>query len=264
MDNSVRGHRCRGLTCETSNALHRTLLGIVDLIKTMLYQGYEYVLPGKLSSDRAEGEFGIYRQSGGGNFLISAEQVFSGLQLQRLKLFSKLDIHTEDNDIDNDCCRLDLQDSEEDLDLIEKCFEEASNLNSNEKSTLYYICGYVAKKEGIVRSDEEYVSLSECEFTVELSRGELSLPPLNLYDLSLYYYAFFKSRNVKCCTKIFLEAFNEIHKFTGYDFPNINRINRRLCNCFFKAFVKNVSDQINLQKQKDQRDTKRRRISSRY
>ena len=96
MDNSVRGQRIRGLTCETSNALHQTLFGIVDLIKTLLSQGHQYVLPGKFSSDRTEGEFGIYRQSSGGNFLIlSAEQVFSGLQLQRIKLFSKLDIHVE-------------------------------------------------------------------------------------------------------------------------------------------------------------------------
>ena len=81
MDNSVRGQRIKGLTSETSNAFHQTLVGIVDLIKTLLSQGHQYVLPGKISSDRTEGEFGIYRQSSGGNFLISAEQVFSRLQL---------------------------------------------------------------------------------------------------------------------------------------------------------------------------------------
>ena len=46
MDNSVRGQRIRGLTCETSNALHQTLVGIVDLIMTLLSQGHQYVLPG--------------------------------------------------------------------------------------------------------------------------------------------------------------------------------------------------------------------------
>ena len=38
--------------------------------------------------------------------------------------------------------------------------------------------------------------------------------------------------------KNILKAFNEIHDFAGYDFPNIASINFRLCNCFFKAFVK--------------------------
>ena len=145
----------------------------------------------KFSSERVEGEFGLYRQSSGGNYLISTEQVFSALQLQRLKLFSKLDVQTEYDDLDNDCCSVDLEDCEDDLDLIDKCFEESSNLNSIEKSTLYYICGYVARKENIVCTDEADVSLPESEFTKKLSRGGLSFPPINLFDLSQYYYAFF-------------------------------------------------------------------------
>ena len=44
MDNSVRGQRIRGLTGETSNALHQTLIGSVDLIKILLSQGHRYVL----------------------------------------------------------------------------------------------------------------------------------------------------------------------------------------------------------------------------
>ena len=171
------------------------------------------------------------------------------------------DNNDDNDDIDNDCCLFDLKDSESDLELIENCFEEASNLNNTEKSILYYICGYVTHKEGIIWPDvDEGISLpQESEFTQNLSRGKLKLPPINLYDLSLYYYAFFKSRNRKCCTKIFLEAFKQIYSFTGYDFENVERINRRLCNSFFKAFVKKASDNV---KAKDNRDTKRRRLSS--
>ena len=36
MDNSFVGHRMRGLTVDTSNALHQTLNGIVELVKTLL------------------------------------------------------------------------------------------------------------------------------------------------------------------------------------------------------------------------------------
>ena len=53
-----------------------------------------------------------------------------------------------------------------------------------------------------------------------------------------------------------------IHDYTEYAFPNIGGINRRFCNCFFKAFVKNATDRISAEKIKDLRDTKRRRISS--
>ena len=51
MDSCKQGKRINTLTGDTSNALHVTLLGMVDLIKTLL------------SSDRVEGEFGIYRQT---------------------------------------------------------------------------------------------------------------------------------------------------------------------------------------------------------
>ena len=87
MDNSMRGKRVKGLTQETSNALHQTLVGMVEVIRTLLVTGHKYVLPGKLPS-AVEKEFGIYRQSSGGNYFISAEQVISSLQLQRLRLFA--------------------------------------------------------------------------------------------------------------------------------------------------------------------------------
>ena len=104
-----------------------------------------------------------------------------------------------------------MKESESDLELIEKSFEGASALNTTEKSILYYICGYVAHKEEIVCVDEnEQASLPpESEFTIKLSRGKLKLPQINLYNLAQYYYAFFKARNPKCCTKIFLSAFKK-------------------------------------------------------
>ena len=68
MDNSTRGNRQQGLTGETSNALHQTLIGLIDLVKTLLNLDHDYVLLGKIQSDRLEKEFGIYRQGSGGNW----------------------------------------------------------------------------------------------------------------------------------------------------------------------------------------------------
>ena len=70
----------------------------------------------------------------------------------------------------------------------------------------------------------------------------LKLPPKNLHDFSQYYYCFFKIRKQICCTKIFPQAFLMIHEFTRYSFENIDSIVRRLCNRFFKAFVKTETD----------------------
>ena len=105
-------------------------------------------MPGSIQSDRIEGEFGILRGSCGGNFYMSAEQVASVLQLQWLKLFSKLGIQFE-NTNGNICCNYSLAESEEDLELVENYFEAASSLTVTEKTNLFYISGYVARKEGI-------------------------------------------------------------------------------------------------------------------
>ncbi len=184
-----------------------------------------------------------------------------------MKLYSKLDAEILDSWIDDDCCTIDLLDSEADLDLIDCCFADASHLTVNEKSSLYYICGYIAYKEKIVclDSSEEVELPDEAEFTLNVSRGKLKLPPLNLYDFSQYCYTYFKARKSKCCTKMYLEAFSMIYEYTGYSFENINSIVRRLCNCFFKAFVKKETDLLkrkNKMDQKDARQTKRTRLSA--
>ena len=82
-----------------------------------------------MSSDRIEGEFRICRQSSCGNYLISAEHVFNSLKLQCIRLFSKLNIHVEDDDVID---TFSVKDSESDLELIESCFEEASASNVTE------------------------------------------------------------------------------------------------------------------------------------
>ena len=95
-DNNILGNRIRSFTSDAANALHQTLNGFVNRIKTLLNVDHHYVMPGTIQSDRIEGEFGILRGSCGGNYYMSAEQVASALQLQRLKLFSKLEIQLND------------------------------------------------------------------------------------------------------------------------------------------------------------------------
>ena len=65
----------------------------------------------------------------------------------------------------------------------------------------------------------------EAEFTLKVSPGKLKLP------------LFFQAWKNNCCTKIYLQAFRYF-QYTGYSFENVETIIRRLCNCFFEAFVK--------------------------
>ena len=77
MDNSPKGRRMHSLTADTRNAMHQTLSGLVALIKYKLDVGFKYVLPEKDQNDRIKAEFGIYRQSTGGNYCISTYQVIA-------------------------------------------------------------------------------------------------------------------------------------------------------------------------------------------
>ena len=193
--------------------------------------------------------------------------MISSVKLQRLKLYSKLDVEINDMKEIDDCCNVDLVDNESDLNLVNGCFADSENLTITKKSSLYYICGYIAHKENIVCVDDgDDVELpDEAEFTLNVSRGKLKLPPINLYDFSQYCYSFFKARERKCCTKVFLKAFSMIHDYTNYSFDNVDSIVRRMCNCFFKAFVKKENDLLknkNKNDENDKRHTKRRRLSA--
>ena len=125
------------LTSDTSKALFITLSGIGELIPLLLNKGARYILPGEFQSDRLEGEFGIYRQQSGGSYYISLDQVLSSLDLQRLKLFKKLSIEPSSVHQKEECCEKPLDDNE--LECLDTCFEDSSELSDLEKSTLYYI-----------------------------------------------------------------------------------------------------------------------------
>ena len=106
--------------------------------------------------------------------------------------------------------------------------------------------------EGITCSTENTSDLPESEFTEKLSRGKLSFPPNDLYDLSQYMYSFFKLRKKKGCTKIYLEAFQEIYQFTTCDYSNSNSICRRFVNCFLRHSQRKRTTRSKLQRTKKQ------------
>ena len=181
------------LTADTTNALHQTLSGLVALIKYKLDVGFKYALPGKGQSDRIEAEFSIYSQSSGGNYCISTYQVYNGLKLQRIKLYHQLELpeklHTS---VCHQCCE-NLKENIKDLDTLDSGFQISLQPSSLEKSTLYYIPGYVAFKEGC-SVDIQEIQGDDSEFVNKVLRGCLGHHPSELYDLSQFVCIFQNSR----------------------------------------------------------------------
>ena len=85
-----------------------------------------------------------------------------------------------------------------------------------------------------------------------VSHGKLKHPTLDLYDLSLYLYCFFKMRKVKFCTNIFLQGFQYIYECSGCTFLNIGHILKRFINCFFKGYATDETDKIRADKAKEE------------
>ena len=108
---------------------------------------FKYLLIGTFHSDRLEWEFGVLRQLCGGNYYYTHEQILSSIKLRRLKLFALLEIPDTNAHENGDCCESDLTDDE--LILLDRCFEVSDDITTEVKSVLYYISEYVAMKEGL-------------------------------------------------------------------------------------------------------------------
>ena len=114
---------------------------------------------------------------------VSKDQVLSSLHLQKLKLFKKLEIELSNVHEKESCCVTALDDNE--LEFLDNCGELSSSLSESEKSTLYYISGYVTHKEGLLPSANVLLdSVKESEFTTLVYRGQLSHPSGGLYNIS--------------------------------------------------------------------------------
>ena len=133
--------RTMDLTTDTSNALHVTLNGLVSLVSQLLGK-ITYVLMGEFQSDRIEAEFGINRQQNGGNFHISVQQALNSTKLQQLKLYKNLDIPSQSSHCEQECYSHDL--STDGLFHIDNCFSNSSKVDEIERSSLYYVSGYIA------------------------------------------------------------------------------------------------------------------------
>lgn len=178
--------------------------------------------------------------------------MINGLRIQRLRLFDKLEFEASDDHFQDSCCTEDL--NEDEKDMIDQCYNGASKLDEDERAKLFYISGYVTFKElrGMTKNsmEEQPYNTKDSEFTQLVSRGKLSFPSRDIFSLSLYYFAYFKSLREKNCATKLIKAFHEIYESSLLDIENINSVNRRFVNTFLKGEVNKISDKIKAEKNK--------------
>ena len=123
------------------------------------------------------------------------QQVLSSLRFQRSKLFNKLQCESSSKHGSEDCCKENL--SEEVREYIKSCFQNTSTLTDIKKSTLYYISGYVAKKDKIIVEDDIHTERENL-----VSRGKLHHPREDLFDLSMYLFCYYKCVDMICIKRL--------------------------------------------------------------
>ena len=258
-------HRVETLTRETADSLTQTLDGLVDLSKSLLQQtGVEFVLLGNLQSDCIEGEFGIYRQAFGGLYFITFEQVLIAAKGRRLQLLQALEVDIEQDKIPScdNCTHPHITDEE--WDVIDNIHDHALAISPEERSSLFYIAGFIRKKEGISTLDTElsdYIADSnsdDSEFLRLVSRGKLTYPETDLFEHCVLCYAFFTASTRRTCRNLLIFIFETIHAAYG-EGDYTRAINMRLVNTFFSGLIKRVNDDHACSKAVDQR--KRQKLS---
>ena len=95
----------------------------------------------------------------------------------------------------------------------------------------------------------------DSEFTSLLSRGKLTHPTAELFDLTCVLFSYYKNSNKECIQHILI-AFQQIYECCFLEFNSEQRVLRRLINCFSKAFSSQQSDGIRAEKS----HVKRRRL----
>ena len=116
--------------------------------------------------------------------------------------------------------------------MLDRCFELIESLTETEKSSLYYIAGYVAKKEdscAVNGTDGESNPHPPSEFTSLVSRGKLSHPTAELFNLAYVLYCYYKNAN-KECIEYLMVAFLEIYDCCFLDYISKEKVLRRHIN----------------------------------
>ena len=91
------------LSKQTFQALIKTLRAQAQLMTELLQEGYLYVIPAKLQTDPLEKRFSQYRQTSGGNFLVSLREVLQSEKTLLCKTLLKEDVTVLQEVLEDDC-----------------------------------------------------------------------------------------------------------------------------------------------------------------
>ncbi|XP_066911172.1 uncharacterized protein [Clytia hemisphaerica] len=238
------GKRMKTLTKDTSNALHHTLNGLVELTKHLLMSPHQkYVMIGEFCSDPLEKEFGKLRQGSGGTYFITAQQVLEKLDIKKTKLLLKLnvDLSVLRAEPGHCCDKCFFALDRDGISLLNQLEEEEMSIPVKTKMSLIYMAGYVARKDEM--SEQElfdatmFYAQKYGKYLHELDRGGLKIPTDTICQWTMFSYIMFNHiRHLVCRTSLSDVLMSIAHT---YAFGSITKNNAMiLSNIFLNNFCK--------------------------
>ena len=195
--------------------------------------------------------------SAGCNYYITAQDVAHAHAIDTARLLSEcvdLDFNYRETVHICDLCDKQLTDAE--LILLDDLPDKTCELTVDDKMSLFYIGGYVARKqtdqteEHCLSGQPEDLSPDIQAFTASLNRGGLISPSTNFFILLLHIFLFFKNTTEVSCRKRFVTIFS--------DFPSLFHLNmtiskaalRRIVNILMKRFASLSKDNHNTEQKR--------------
>ena len=143
-----------------------------------------------------------------------------------------------------ECSNLDLCDEE--WKVIDEAQNKVSRLCQNVRSTLFYVAGYIAKKESLQNDSSqdihENIDPDDIVFLNGLNRGLLTIPPKELFHFCLLSYSFFLTSRKHLCLKRLVYCLTILHD-SHFGLENKERIVQRLATTILSGFVRKENDQ---------------------
>lgn len=238
MKKNTKG-RVRQLTQDTANAVFQTCNGIVELCLHLLATSHDYVCIGLFTSDHIEKEFCKLRQSSGGAYFITVQQVLEKLNIQ--KASNLLSICGEVEDLlssGHQCPDCDYILSDESAEIFDTLELLETSVTIETKIALVYIAGYVTRKDGDMSEEELFDTTTFYfdkfgDFTDKIDRGGLRIPTDLAVQWSIFCFIIFQSIKESVCRNSLSGIFADISIYYGF------RMQPQHCRILANIFLNN-------------------------
>ena len=225
------------LSSQTFQSMSFSCRSLSDLIKHLLSQGFSFVLTATFSSDCIESAFGNYRQSVGGGFHLSHDQVLAVEKKMRVK--SSILLHGKIIKLDDTMVQPSEISDTVSYNSLNVDLSEFYAFDDNIREASVYVGGYIIKKLNknsdcveclapLTHYDEQAKDFIDSVYFDTIDRGLLSVPSPRLVYIVMRCVKFFEiyledkfhnsTLNLQDTIDLFyslMEDFNDLEKFNN-------------------------------------------------